>query len=466
MNAMTTKKRNVLIIVCCLVVVIAVAAFFVFKANTLSESEKQSLLETGRFEENTFVENIDISGMTFEQAQNAVEASSQKILDSSVITLVVGETKYVLDAEKLGLSVDTQGVLKQAMFAPEERPYFERWTTDKGAKYNITIVLTEDKVNAAILAAQQELSYEPTDAKVVVGKKSLSITDEKSGIAIDTEALSAAVWEKLNNNDFSELQVEHTVTEPAVKKADLEKITVLRGSYKTSFAESPYNNKNRVKNVVKCVELVRKASKLEAGAEFKINDVLGPRTEARGWALAPGYVRGRSEDQPGGGVCQMSSTLYCAVLTADLEITSRINHSIPVGYAKKGLDATISTGGPHFNFKNNTNNPIYIVCWIDNYELYVDIYGEPFVGFDEIRLSSKKVKDIKPSGEMKITVDSSKPVGYYQQYVKRRTGSLWKSYKTYYLNGNKVKTEFVANSTYKAFAGEAIVGPKPANTAS
>ena len=70
-----------------------------------------------------------------------------------------------------------------------------------------------------------------------------------------------------------------------------------------------------------------------------LNAILGDRTEANGWKLAPGYVSGRSEDQPGGGVCQISSTLYCAALKADLSIVQRQNHSIPVGYIAQGLDA-------------------------------------------------------------------------------------------------------------------------------
>lgn len=459
---MTSKKKTILIIVCCIVVILAAAAFFIFKTNTLSDSEKQALLETGRFQDGTYVDNIDISGMTFEQAQNALEASEDKLLKDAVITLVRDDVKFELNAENMGMSIDTQEVLKQALYGPEEQSMFQKWSSKNDAKYSINSSINEEKVAETLIAAQAALEQQPQDAQVKVEERGISIIEEKTGISIDAEKLSETVWEKIQNKDYSEVQVEYDIAQPEVTKADLEKITVKRGGYSTSFAKSPYNNKNRVANIEKCVEKIRAASKVETGAEFKINDVLGPRTEAGGWKLAPGYVRGRSEDQPGGGVCQMSSTLYCALLTSDIEITSRINHSIPVGYAKMGLDATISTGGPDLNFRNNTGNPIYIVCWTDNYELFVDIYGEPFSGFDEIRLSSEKVKNIEPSGEMKITVDPTKPVGYYEQYVKRRTGSLWKSYKTYYLNGNKVDTQFVANSTYKAYAGEVIVGPEAA----
>jgi vancomycin resistance protein YoaR len=200
-------------------------------------------------------------------------------------------------------------------------------------------------------------------------------------------------------------------------------------------------------------------SVLAPGEKLSLNDILGDRTEAAGWKLAPGYVRGKTEDQPGGGVCQVSTTLYCAALKADLEIVSRVNHSIPVGYADRGLDATISTGGPDLVIRNNTKENLYLRTWISaEQKLYFEIYGLPFEGFDSIGLDTEKLREIEPEGEMQVTVDETLTADEEEIIVERRRGSEWETYKCYQRNGKVIKRKSAGKSIYKAFSGEKIVG--------
>ena len=206
------------------------------------------------------------------------------------------------------------------------------------------------------------------------------------------------------------------------------------------------------------------ATVLAPGEVFSTNECLGDRTYANGWEPAPAIVGGTTEDQAGGGVCQVSTTLYNAVVKADLEIVYRRGHSGTVGYIPRGLDATINTGTIDFQFKNNTSSEILLISYLKDKNVCIDVYGEAFATdeYDEIKLTSKQIKTISPPGKMKETVDKSKKPGYREVVIKRKSGSMWQSYKHYYKDGQLVKTEELDTTTYRAYAGEVIVGPEKA----
>ena len=150
-----------------------------------------------------------------------------------------------------------------------------------------------------------------------------------------------------------------------------------------------------------------------------------------------------------------------------MEIVFRQNHSMPVDYVDKGRDATINSLGNiiDFKFKNSSKADILIIANANGSTLTIEIWGIPIIEdsngeYDEIRIPTpKKTKTLKPSGEILYTVDASKPVGYKEKVAGRRDGSVWQSMKEYYLNGVLVKSEKLAVSTYKAYAGEYIVDP-------
>ena len=136
---------------------------------------------------------------------------------------------------------------------------------------------------------------------------------------------------------------------------------------------------------------------------------------------------------------------------------------MPVSYIKNGLDATINSVGNiiDFKFKNNTSADILIRGVISGKNVRFEIYGLPFATteYDEIKLSSKKTKTIEPEGPILETLDTTLAPGTQEVKVARQDGSLWQSYKNYYLNGELVKSEKLATSTYEAFAGEILIGP-------
>ncbi|MCL2083133.1 MAG: VanW family protein [Oscillospiraceae bacterium] len=135
------------------------------------------------------------------------------------------------------------------------------------------------------------------------------------------------------------------------------------------------NTANRRDNIILACKKINQTV-LSPGSVFSFNQKVGVRTKAYGFKSAPAFVDGRVADSVGGGICQVSSTLYYACLLSDLEIVSRTGHSMCPDYLEKpGLDATVSWGVIDYRFKNNTSHPVKILSWVEGKKVYVKIEG-------------------------------------------------------------------------------------------
>lgn len=147
----------------------------------------------------------------------------------------------------------------------------------------------------------------------------------------------------------------------------------LRAEFFTSYPASTEERKHNIKTAAAALD----KTFVDVGAEFSFNLTVGERTEARGYKKAKIISRGRFEDGFGGGVCQVSTTLYNAVLLAGLEVSEYHPHSLPVSYIAPSFDAMVSFGSADFKFCNNTHNPVIIKVYADNSIIKIQIYGEP-----------------------------------------------------------------------------------------
>ncbi len=147
----------------------------------------------------------------------------------------------------------------------------------------------------------------------------------------------------------------------------------LRSSFYTSYSSSTIERKSNIKLAAKSLNNVF----VDVGGEFSFNRTVGERTEKRGYKTAKIIVNGEFVDGVGGGVCQVSTTLYNAVLLAGLEVTEYHPHSLPVSYVAPSFDAMVNSGWADLKFINNTHNPIIINTCADDSTLHIYIYGEP-----------------------------------------------------------------------------------------
>ena len=193
------------------------------------------------------------------------------------------------------------------------------------------------------------------------------ITEGKPGVEFDV-AEAQRLWDAAAVGDTVRIPV--TLTEP-----ELESVAGLFGdklaTKTTSLSGSSYNRINNVKLAAQHIDGVI----LEPGDSFSYNQTVGQRTKANGFLEAGAYANGQVVQEVGGGICQVSSTLYYCTLISNLKITARTNHYFTVGYIEPGMDATVSWGAPDFQFKNNRTFPIKLRAYVSNGSLTVEIWG-------------------------------------------------------------------------------------------
>lgn len=219
-------------------------------------------------------------------------------------------------------------------------------------------------------AIRDEVYAEPANATLDVAEdNSYTIVESVRGVDFDVagaESMIAAAAEGAT------VQIPLDREEPTIDTANLEECLFrdVLGEYTTNVSGSS----NRKGNVKLCGEKIN-GTILLPGEEFSYNNVVGQRTVEAGFKEAGAYLNGKEVQEVGGGVCQGSSTLYCAVMYANLEVVNRRNHSFISSYVPLGMDATVSWGGPDFVFKNDTDYPIMVVASYANSKLTVEIHG-------------------------------------------------------------------------------------------
>ena len=217
-------------------------------------------------------------------------------------------------------------------------------------------------------------------------------------------------------------------------------------TYTTTFN---VNEKERTENVKLAAESINNVI-LMPGQEFSYNNVVGERSTERGYKIAKVYQAGQVVDGLGGGICQVSSTLYNAVVKADLEVLERKNHSLPVSYVKLGTDATVVYGVLDFRFRNNQQYPIRIESKVSGGSLKIDICGIKTNPERTVEIQTETVA-VLPFTEKSIE-DASLPMGTSETIQVGKKGYKVKSYRVTKENGVEVSRVLISTDTYSPIA--------------
>ena len=298
----------------------------------------------------------------------------------------------------------------------------------------------------------KKITSPTTDAQYVKNENGrITVTEHSVGVEIDKQTLKSAL-EKFNTGET--VTVNAVISMPSKTKKILEEklFSSTIGTYSSSYATS---SANRAFNVERAANSIN-GKILMPGEEFSYNDAVGNPSLANGYKIASVFQNGKSVQGAGGGICQVSSTLYNSVLLADLNITERHNHSLTVGYVPKGQDATVSYNAVDFRFKNSTEYPVKISAVYSNRRLTVSLIGTQYVPKREVVISSSVISTIPP-GE-NITEDPTLPAGTRNVVSSGSNGYVVDTYKTVYENGVKKSSAKITTSRYKATASEVVVG--------
>ena len=313
------------------------------------------------------------------------------------------------------------------------------------------------------------VDYIPRDADI----ERFAYTDGVNGRAIDMQAVADNIMKAVETGSYETIVAPVEAIEPEITLEEIKYNTQLISSWTSSF--SLHYSYNRNWNVAKLSGIVNGVI-IEPGQEWSINNEAGPRSLSTGWKEAAGISNGGYTQQAGGGVCQISSTVYNAAIRSALEITDSTHHSISSDYIPLGLDATISTGAPDLKIKNPYTVPVYMVSYVNpkDKNVTVEVYGPPVVDdeFGDVILNFS-FKDMGRFGTPKMMYYYNTAVapdetviapGESYEFAKARQGREVQTYIHYLtLDGQELKVEDFHHYKWNPINGRTYINaPDPA----
>lgn len=367
------------------------------------------------------------------------ESLNKKIDDiSSKLPGAVVQNSYYIEDDELIIVKGKPGI---AIKKDELKENILAKVKAVNKKYEITTIPTEEVEPDAINLEQirNEIYKEPQDA--YVSKNPTTVHTHVNGVDF---AISIEEAQKILEQDKEEYVIPLKITVPEKTLEDLgeEAFPDELGTYTTRYDPTNYNRSNNISISAKKIN----GTIVMPGETFSYNQVVGERTIAEGYKEAGAYAGGRVVQDVGGGICQTSSTLYNAVLYANLEIVDRSNHQFLTSYVSAGRDATVAWGSIDFQFKNNRTYPIKIEAVAENGVCTMSIYGIKEETEYEVVIQSVVLSYIPYTTkyENDDTLEEGKEIVEQSGY----TGCTSEAYKILKLNGEIVSKTLLSKDTY------------------
>lgn len=410
-----------------------------------------------RIEDGVYIGTVNVSGMTEDEAYAAISDYVDSLMTTTFTLNGVDGKSMEVTAEDMGISCDPTDSVKIAMDIAHKGNLIDRYKDLQNLKEEervLPLMLEVDKQKTAnlIYKRHKRLSRAAINASLKKDGKKFTFVAGTDGEEID-EVNSVFEINHFLQFDFdgsnTEINLATQVAKSRGTEEELAMVTDVLGRFKTNFSSSA---EGRRINVTRATELVNGAI-IYPGEEYSVHTAISPINEDNGYAIGHAYVSGQVVDSVGGGVCQVATTVYNAVIRAELEITQRYNHSMVVGYVDDSADSTLSGDSKDLRFVNNTEYPVYIEAYVESGWVNMVVYGHETRPADrEVSFESEILEQGEKHYEYKWTDDD---IGYYQTMqtahpkVKAR---LWKIVKE---GGKEISREIFNNSTYKE--GKAIV---------
>ena len=399
------------------------------------------------------IDKLDVSGMTREEALAALE-SYEKNLGGQSIKLGIGDNVIEAKLSDLGVTFDNEDLVDEAIGVGHAGNIVKRYKDQKdlqhsGKTFPLSWQTNEDTVRTYVENNCTEYDKKAQNASLTRENGAFNFVAGTEGLELNVDSAVRTISDYLENSWTSDntevLNLETQVTEPEGSAEELANIKDLLGSFTTSFSTS---GSNRCKNVSSGASHIN-GTVLYPGEEFSAYETVSPFTEANGYAMAGSYLNGEVVDSMGGGICQVSTTLYNAVLRAELNVTERSPHSMTVHYVDLSEDAAIAGTYKDFKFVNSTEYPIYIEGYTtSDKKITFNIYGKETrdknrtISFESQMVSETPATTI-------LQEDAGQGIGYKAVSSKGSSGYVAELYKIVKVNGVETDRIKVNKSTYK-----------------
>jgi len=441
-------------------VILAVLLLVGFFGYQILESEMAKTLDVNTIYNGVHFENQNFGGKSKEDLA-AFAADMEKEKEDEVLFNIVLQDRDPLPV-KLGEfkpEFDTETVVDEAYAVGREGNKISRYIKVRGLasdpqKFTVRYTIKESAIDKIVKKAAKEfdrkmtnasVEFKPTEETMFVAKGG------KSGTKIDQDKLKADLTAAIDQGKTGDIQVTADVVQPKVTEEEAMANTQLMAQFSTTTTGA-YNRDTNIQLASEAFNGVI----VEPGEVFSINECTGQRTAAKGYKSAGAIKNGKMIQDLGGGVCQVSSTLYGAVIRADLEIVARQPHRWRSTYVPIGQDAAIDWPHADFKFKNNTDAPVYLRSTKVGTKLTVYIYGKP-LEWEKIEVISWSTGELYPAATKTIT-DKSLAAGKKVTDTQSRVGETAVAYRVYYKDGKEHHRSKLPDTRHEPVQGIVRVG--------
>lgn len=397
----------------------------------------------GKIHKNVYVRNVNLSYLTKDEATIKI---NDILNDKNSFILKINDKNYIFNKEYIDVDYHVDEIVNKAYSIGRDEGIISNFKTktdlDLGEHKVLQLNCTynERKLNDYLRCLNEEIYTCPINSHIVIKDDNVFVTQDKYGYKLNTEKMKAIILDKVKNLDCKEESIPIIIIKPEYSYEELSKIDTVLGRFYTKFNPK---NENRVSNI----RLASKATNkiiLKENDVFSFNNSIKDANISEYFKEAPVIVNGKPEKGLGGGMCQVSSTIYNAALYSGLKIITTTNHSIPSTYIEKGRDATICKGYIDLKIQNTYKSPIYIYNQVYDDRIISTIYGN--------KLDSKNIDVITETVEVipiKTVIKKTDKLKLGENVVQQegRKGYKVRTYRVYKYDYKDVR-EFICESYY------------------
>lgn len=326
--------------------------------------------------EGIFVNGFDLGGLTRDQA---VVYLGQKVSSAKIdekIALYDGNKRWVLMTRDYDFAYDFSKTVDTALAVANNGSKSEKALNiirlqAKSLNLPMEISYDQEKLRNSLDLINEQVRMPAQDAGLDYASGSLSIIEERAGQELDIDLMTSKIQEYIKSRASGEIPLPKKAVQPRVVKADLVNVNSRLAVFSTTMAGSSASRSNNIALAAQMLD----NTVVRPGETFSFNDRVGQRSKEKGYTEAPTISGKTLTLDLGGGVCQVATTLYNAVLQKDLPIVEHFNHTISGKSIPNARDATVSYNQLDFKFKNNLSNPIVIHSYLNNNSVIVEVYG-------------------------------------------------------------------------------------------
>ena len=451
------------VIIVCLTLLAAMGLFALSATQAQSRfKQRLTFLQRDTFFDGVSVDGLPLGGLSPAQAALVLQQSATRLDAALDLKVRVDGKTYQIPDEQIPFDRNSIAQLSAAWalgrqgfawgIGSDKTPFDIRWEHTRhiaATKPDFQTVSTYSKADVRRVAdyIASQVDREPIIAVIAsfdFNTKAFTVTQDVPGAKLDSQALYQALCEALDAGRRDEtIQVNVEPVVPRVTSVELQ-----NGFKRLSqFVTQTTSDERRNNNILLAARKIS-GSTVMPGETFSFNQATGERTIGKGYQMAPAIAGGTTSDEIGGGVCQVSSTLFNAAALADMTIVSRSPHAWPSNYVEKGLDATVNWPGLDFTFRNDKATPVFIEAGYAKRKVTVEIYGMHTGPGESIRLETELISQTPPPHEPSYVNNPLLAPGTSRELKKARTGYIVETYRAYLLNGLAYRRDKLFTSTY------------------